>query len=76
MTTAQCTCGAVNFEGAKHQEGCPVPNPQSTGRRTLEDPGSSFIRIRFIEGKSAPMVDSYQPTGARRKYWRASSNAC
>ena len=64
MTTEQCTCGAVNFEGAKHQEGCPVPNPQSTGRRTLEDPGSSFIRIRFIEGKSVPMVDSYQPDGS------------
>ena len=62
---AECTCGADKFEGAQHQGDCPVPNSiPSAGRRTLEDPGSSFTRVRFIEGGGVAQIDSYQPDGS------------
>ena len=65
MTLAKCTCGADKFEGALHQESCVLPNePQPGGRRTLEDPGSSFTRVRFLEGQGPPQVDSYQSDGS------------
>ena len=65
MTLAKCTCGADKFEGAQHQGECPVPNEsQPGGRRTLEDPGSSFTRVRFIEGQGPPQADSYQSDGS------------
>ena len=58
----KCTCGADQFKGAQHQDTCPIKSDTS-GRRTLEDPGLSFTRVRFIEGQGAPTVDAYLPDG-------------
>ena len=55
MTTATCTCGADQFEGAKHVDDCPM------GRAVSCDCGA----IRFEGAKheiTCPMASvSYQP---------------
>ena len=58
----KCTCGADQFKGAQHQDNCPVQSEPS-GRRTLEDPGISFTRVRFVSGQGGPQIDAYQPDG-------------
>ena len=60
---AECTCGADKFEGAKHQEQCPAYTAPTEARHTLEDPGMSFTRVRFLQGWDGPQIDSYQPDG-------------
>ena len=63
MTETKCICGAYKFEGAKHEARCPRAI-RPPGRHTLEDPGISFTRVRFLEGQGPPQTDSYQPDGS------------
>ena len=63
MTETKCICGAYKFEGARHEARCPRAI-RPPGRHTLEDPGISFTRVRFLEGQGPPQTDSYQPDGS------------
>ena len=62
MSETKCICGAYRYMGAKHEARCPSA-AEPPGRHTLEDPGISFTRVRFLEGQGPPQIDSYQPDG-------------
>ena len=54
--------GLISLRGQNTRPGA-LEQFEAPGRHTLEDPGISFTRVRFLEGQGPPQTETYQPDG-------------